>query len=356
MVEKIKVLFLVPYPLGRAPSQRFRVELFLPFLQRSEVSYKILPFLDDHTYAVFYGNSSSFKKGWGVFIGFLKRIKALLSVSKYDYVFIHREASPLGPPFFEFVAAKLFHKKIIYDFDDAIWIPNSQGKLLNYLKAYWKIGLICRWAYKVVGGNDFLCSYARRYNDSVFLIPTCVDAENKHNKIKDQAEQPITIGWTGSHSTLRYLDPIVPVLKKLAQVHNLRTLIICNKPPKFSLRGLIFIPWNKDSEVEDLLQLHVGIMPLEDDVWSQGKCGFKLVQYLSLGIPAVASPVGVNNKMLEHGINGFLCSTSEEWENALLTLISDVELRRSMGNSGRKKMNAEYSVQAYEKEFVGLFK
>jgi glycosyltransferase involved in cell wall biosynthesis len=355
MAEGKKVLFIVPYPLHRAPSQRFRVELYLPFLERAGVHYKILPFLDDNTYTVLYSNSSWLKKGWGVFRGFLKRISALFLVGRYDYIFIHREASPLGPPFFEFIVANIFHKQIIYDFDDAVWIPDSKSKLLNWFKAFWKIGFICKWASKVVGGNDFLCGYARRFNENVVMIPTCVDTENIHNSIKDQDELPITIGWTGSHSTLRYLDPIVPVLKAFAEKFDIGTVIICNKPPLFSFPGLRYIPWKEESEIDDLLSIHIGIMPLQDDLWNEGKCGFKLIQYLSLGIPAVASPVGVNTKIIEQGVNGFLCNTYQEWEQALSSLINDVQLRKTMGESGRRKVIAEYSIQAYEIEFIGLF-
>jgi glycosyltransferase involved in cell wall biosynthesis len=355
MPETKKVLFIVPYPLHRAPSQRFRVEQFLPFLEQTGIVYKISPFLDDHTYTVLYRNSSLLIKAWGVFTGFLKRILGLLYVRPYDYIFIHREASPIGPPFFEFLVAKVFNKKVIYDFDDAIWIPDAKGNALRWVKGYWKIGLICKWAYKVVVGNDFLCDYAKRFNNNVILIPTCVDTENTHNRIKDQDEQPTTIGWTGSHSTLRYLDPIVPLLKSFAEHFKIGTVIICNKAPEFSFAGLKYIPWQEASEIDDLLNIHIGVMPLQNDLWSEGKCGFKLIQYLALGIPAVASPVGVNDKIVDEGVNGFLCNSYEDWERMLKKLINDVQMRKSMGEMGRRKVIEKYSVQTYEREFIALF-
>jgi glycosyltransferase involved in cell wall biosynthesis len=355
MSKKSKILLIVPYPLSRAPSQRFRVELFFRSLCNSGMSYDVLPFLDDSTFAILYGNSSYLKRGWGVLKGYWKRLTALFTLHRYDYIFIHREATPLGPPFFEFLAAKVFRKKMIYDFDDAIWIADSKSKILNWWKAYWKIALICKWAYKVVAGNDFLCDFARRFNKNVVLIPTCVDTENVHNRIKDQEEQPITIGWTGSHTTLRFLDPIVPILKSFAEKCGIRTVVICNRPPAFSFPGLTYVPWNAACEIDDLLEIHVGIMPLQNDLWSKGKCGFKLIQYLSLGIPAVASPVGVNINIIENGVTGFLCDSDEEWEQAFTKLINDVQLRKIMGEYGRRKMVVEYSIHAYEKEFVALF-
>jgi glycosyltransferase involved in cell wall biosynthesis len=356
MTSKKNILFLVPYPTGHAPSQRFRVELFLPYLDSNNYTYTIAPFLDEKTYAVLYNNASVVTKTWGVVKGFVRRAQTVLfKVHRYDYVFVHREASPVGPPVFEFLLVKVFGKKMIYDFDDAIWIPDSKNSLLNWFKAFWKVKLICRWAHKVICGNDYLCNYARGVNKNVVLIPTCVDTDNKHKRMKNQEEERLSIGWTGSHSTLRYLDPIVPVLNSLAERFDVRIIIICNKRPQFFFKGLEYIPWNETSEIDDLLRIHIGIMPLQSDKWSEGKCGFKLVQYLSLGIPAVASAVGVNSRLIEEGVNGFLCKIDAEWEKALTTLIKDVELRKTMGDAGRRKVVAEYSRQAYETAFLEVF-
>jgi glycosyltransferase involved in cell wall biosynthesis len=116
-----------------------------------------------------------------------------------------------------------------------------------------------------------------------------------------------------------------------------------------------FIQWNEASEIVDLLEMHIGIMPLKADAWSEGKCGFKLIQYLSLGIPAVANPVGVNKNIIENEVTGFLCSTVEEWENALTKLIKDSHLRKKMGEKGRDKIVSSYSIQANEGLFLSLF-
>src|SRR5215204_3400330 len=185
------VLFLVPYPLQRAPSQRFRVELFLPLLNKAGITYHIQTFLDEKTWDILYKKGSALQKGWGVIKGYARRLKTvLLEVPRHDYVFIHREAAPLGPPLFEWIIAKVWRKKIIYDFDDAIWIPNTsrENGLVGWFKAFWKIKYLCSWAHKVVGGNDYLCTYARQYNQHVVLIPTCVDTEGGHNRVKDQQE------------------------------------------------------------------------------------------------------------------------------------------------------------------------
>jgi glycosyltransferase involved in cell wall biosynthesis len=278
-------------------------------------------------------------------------------VAPYDYVFIHREASPIGPPVFEWVISKLWKKRIIYDFDDAVWIPNTttENKIVSWIKAFWKIKYICKWAYKVVGGNEYLCNYAKNYNSNVILIPTCVDVVNQHAGIKNQNTDKIVIGWTGSHSTMLFLNNVIDVLQQIAKEFDTEIIIISNRAPQFHFHKMRFIPWNESSEIYNLMEMNIGIMPLEDDPWCEGKCGFKLIQYMSLGIPAIASPVGVNKKIIEEGVNGLLCTTKEEWYNALAILIKSKNLRIQMGLAGRKKVETNFSLQANAGSFLALF-
>jgi glycosyltransferase involved in cell wall biosynthesis len=358
MPDPKKVLFLVPYPLHKAPSQRFRVELYLPFLQKNNIECRVDCFLDEKTWNILYSKSSALKKVLGVTKGFAKRLFTIIVVApRYDYVFIHREASPLGPPIFEFIASKILGKKLIYDFDDAIWIPNtsSENSFVNWLKAFWKVKFIFKWAYKVAGGNGYLCNYARNYNGNVVLMPTCVDIERQHNSLKNQNTKQVVIGWTGSHSTMNYLDHLVPVFKRIVADFNVEIVIISNKPPQFNLPNLVYIPWKEETEITDLLRLNIGLMPLKEDRWSEGKCGFKLIQYMALGIPALASPAGVNKALVENGRDGFLCRNEDEWYQALKILIEDAPLRQSMGKVGREKIVEHYSIQANADAFLKLF-
>jgi glycosyltransferase involved in cell wall biosynthesis len=353
-----KILFLVPYPLKHAPSQRFRVELFEPFLKESGFQYKIAPFIDEKTWDILYKGGSAFQKTIGILKGYLKRWKIVLfEAPAYDYIFIHRETAPLGPPIFEWLLAKVFRRKIIYDFDDAIWIPNTskENNLVAWFKAFWKVKLICKWSYKVVGGNVYLCNYAKQFNKNVVLIPTCVDVVNGHNQYKTPKEDNLVIGWTGSHSTLVYLDEIIPEIERLNKEFDFTFSVIANKNPELPLANFEFIPWKEETEVADLLNFDIGIMPLTPDKWSEGKCGFKLIQYLALGIPAVASPVGVNNEIIKHNKNGFLVNTQDEWYEALKILLSNFQMRKQMSEAGRDSIVNRYSVQTYKTAFLNLF-
>lgn len=359
MRHKKKILFLVPYAMGMAPSQRFRVELYKDVMDAAGFSYRIQSFLSAKSQKKIYQEGNYFGKVLAIISGFIKRWWTVVFISPaYDFIFIHREASFVGPPFFEWYLKKIYQKKIIFDFDDAIWIPNTSvsNKIAGWAKCNWKVKYICRWSYKVVGGNEYLCAFARNYNRQVVLIPTCVDTVKGHGRVKSiyNVNRPV-IGWTGSHSTLKYLDEIIPLLKQLQDQYDFCFTVIADSDLQLPLKHYRFISWKADTENEDLLQLDIGIMPLTPDEWSEGKCGFKLIQYFATGVPAVASPVGVNKEIIEEGVNGFLCATMAEWEDALVRLLKDASLRERLGRAGRKKVGEQYSVLSQRERFLGLF-
>jgi len=259
----------------------------------------------------------------------------------------------------EWLIANLLQKKIVYDFDDAIWLTNTSeaNKIAAGIKWHSKVSNICKWAYKNSCGNSYLATYARQFNPNTVVNPTTIDTVNLHNKVRDQAAPGrLIIGWTGTHSTLKYLNQVVPVLAKLeAEGMDFEFRVISNQPPALSLRSLAFMPWRKETEIEDLLAFHVGLMPLEDDVWAKGKCAFKALQYMALGIPPLVSPVGMNNEVVQSGINGFVCNTPEEWERSLRSLLADASLRQKLGAAARITIEQRYSVKSNEANFLNLF-
>ncbi len=353
---------MIPYPLGSAPGQRFRFEQYLSYLRIAPFEYKLKSFYDSKTNGILYQKGHNFQKIVGVISGFLKRVLLLPSVLQYDYIFIFREAAPLGPPIFEWLIAKVFRRKIIYDFDDAIWLPNTseENSWVARLKWHGKVASICRWSYKVSCGNQFLCDFAAQYNAQVVLMPTTIDTENLHHPglaatKQEQTLGNLTIGWTGTHSTLPYLGQVVAVLQELEQSHQFTFLVIANKMPDLPLRSFRFIPWNKSTEIDDLLQFDIGLMPLTEDAWSKGKCGFKALQYMALEIPALVSPVGVNADIVAHEIDGFHCRTAQDWKKHLITLLENPVLRRQMGEKGRIKVEEKFSVKANCSRFLRLF-
>ena len=355
----MRILFLVPYPLGRAPSQRFRFEQYLDALLAAGHTYHLAPFISVATWNILYQPGRAGAKALGILSGFVRRLALLFRVPRYDFVFVHREAAPVGPPVFEWIISKVLVKKIIYDFDDAIWLANTSeaNKIAAGVKWHHKVANICRWAYKNSCGNAYLADYARQFNPCAVINPTTIDTVHLHNQVRDQAAPGrLVIGWTGTHSTLKYLDQVVPVLAKLEDEGlEFEFRVISNQPPVLSLRSLVFLPWCKDTEIADLLGFHVGLMPLEDDLWAQGKCAFKALQYMALGIPALVSPVGMNTEVVQHGQNGYVCSTSADWETGLRQLLADPTLRQRLGQAAHATVEARYSVAANTPNFLGLF-
>jgi glycosyltransferase involved in cell wall biosynthesis len=213
-----------------------------------------------------------------------------------------------------------------------------------------------KWAGQISAGNQFLADYARQFNTSVKIIPTTIDTENYHTGTTEYYPENIVVGWTGTHTTMRYLDALLPVFEELNAKFQYIIRVISNEKPAFDLPNLEFVKWKKETEIEDLKSFSIGIMPLVKDQWSEGKCGFKGLQYMSLGIPTIMSPVGVNTDIIDHGTNGIIASTDEEWKQALEMLILNAELRKQLGKNGKQTIFDRYSVLSQEKPYLDLFK
>ena len=314
-------------------------------------------FYDDRTWKELYKKKGSTRHFIGIVKLYALRALVVSKVRAYDFVFLHREMAPLGPPLLEWFLAKILRKKIIYDFDDAIWLPdpNETNRLWRFLKWKSKVKWICRWSWKVSVGNEFLASYARKYNSHVFILPTVIDKDFHVPASSSSPSELVKLGWTGSHSTLTYLDLLFPILQKVNKQLPFEMVVIANHNPQLDLENYTFVPWKKETEIQDLQQIEIGLMPLSDDDWSKGKCGFKAIQYGALAIPALVSPVGVNTQVVIHEKTGFHCKDEGDWEEFLIDLISDQNLRHRLGKNGRKHIEQHYSSKAIESEFLSLF-
>ena len=348
------ILIVAPYPPRRAPSQRFRLEHYLPFLEAHGITYDYIPFYSENLWKIIYTKGKIPLKVIGVLGGYLRRIGLLFRLKKYDAVFVHREATPLGPPFFEWIVTRVAKKELIFDFDDAIWLPNASqvNRFSLYLKWNQKANSIIKWARMSITGNAYLTEHAQKFSPNALCIPTVVDTEHYHNKLALQDTNTPNIGWTGSITTLVYLEPLIPVIAELEKRYAFTFYVIANANPNFPLKSLQFIPWNKETEIEDLLRFQIGVMPLIDNPWTRGKCGFKAIQYMALGQAALASPVSANSEIIDHGINGYLCQTDAEWYSHLEALLTDQSLRAQIGKKARQKIEENYSIKATLPAFV----
>ncbi|MEO9967602.1 MAG: glycosyltransferase family 4 protein [Reichenbachiella sp.] len=351
-----KILFLTPYPQDTAGSQRFRFEQYYPALIKARIDFDSRSFMDENTWDILYRDGFLVRKAAGIFLGFLKRFWLMLWLRKYDFVFVHREATPIGFPIIEWIIAKVWKKSLIYDFDDAIWLENTsvENRLISWLKYSGKVNKIISWSDKVSAGNQFLMDHAKLFNSAIVYNPTTIDTANRHvprNKEKDQ----LYVGWTGTHSSLRYLEPILDMVLQLSVSLNFKLLVIADKSPEIEHNNLEFIYWNKEHEIEDLNLIDIGLMPMENEEWANGKCGFKALQFMALEKPVLVSPVGVNSEVVVDGEHGYHCRTPAEWKDRLEQLIESIELRNSLGRNGRTKVMAEFSTESNTDSFLGLF-
>lgn len=354
----MKVLFLIPAPLHISPSQRFRFEHYLGDLEKHNILYSVQPFWSREVWNILFKKGHLFLKISGLLKGLVRRIGMVFTLSKYDYIFIHREAAPIGPPVFEWLISEVFRKKIIYDFDDAIWLKwsSSANPYSSLIKCSWKVKYICKYSKTVSVGNSFLADFAKKYNNDVRIIPTVVDTENVHTGLKDQRDSPLTIGWTGTFTNFYHIGEVSKVINDLKKRYVFDYLIISNKDPELPDVEYVYKEWNLQSEIDDLLSINIGIMPLRDEKIGLGKCAFKAIQYMSLGIPAVVSPVGANCEVVQNGVTGFWAATDKEWYDAIEQLICDEKLRINMGLNAQKFISGNYSVKATTQLFLNLFK
>lgn len=350
-----KILFITPYPFDSAGSQRFRFEQYFNVLKQNNFEITQKPFWSSNAWKILYKKGKQLSKSTYLIVGILKRFLLVFTLKKYDYIFIHRELFPVGPNFLIKWYAKF---KIIYDFDDAIWLPNfaANNKRFAFLKNYKQVELLCKSAFKISVGNFYLETYAQKFNLNTQIIPTTIDLNKLHTGVIDYNFNTLCFGWTGTHSTMKYLPDILPIMDELIKKYLFKLIVISDKHPDFERSYLEFIPWKKESEIDDLKKIHVGLMPLEDDEWSRGKCGFKALQYMSIGMPAIVSPVGVNIHIVENGVNGFLCHSLDDWERALEFCIQHTTEIEKLGLAAKNKIEENYSVTAITPKFLNLFK
>ncbi|MBV9867589.1 MAG: glycosyltransferase family 4 protein [Abitibacteriaceae bacterium] len=354
MKPNLKLLCIAPYPL-EAPSVRYRVTQFLPHLRQAGIQADFRPFMDSRFYRRFYQPSYKLQKALRL-VGFtLRRLSDAARATDYDAVFIHREAALFGPPLIETLIARYVKKPIVFDFDDAIHVPfisPTYGKLATWLKYPQKTPDIVRLSSAVVVGNRYLEDYATPLNANVNLVPTVVDAHKvkplgcTHAPIAANKKQPVVLGWMGSHSTTPYLESLAPVLQEVARRHDITLRVV-------GARRSVAIPgvevdnrqWSLKTETADLQSFDIGLYPIIEDQWSLGKSGFKAIEYMAVGIPAVCSPVGATCDIVQHGVHGFLPRNEAEWTEQLGTLIEDKSLRRNLGQAGRARVEDWYCLE-----------
>jgi len=354
----LKVLFLVPYP-HEGGSNRIRVEQYFPYLKIAGVRYGLRPFISKNFYRILYQERHYILKFTYFIFSTINRFIDIFRAYNYDIIFIHREAYPLGPCFIEYILSKVFKKKLIYDFDDAIFLPNvsDSNKFIKLFKWHKKIISIIKLSNFIIAGNSYLKDFALKFNKQVTIIPSSVDTQTYFPQPEKAKKEKVVIGWIGSNTTVEYLNLIRGVFGKLLQRYaNLEFCIVGGDFKTDKIKNITSKKWSLEDEKEILSNFDVGIAPMSNNEWAKGKCGFKAILYMSMAIPCVCSPVGVNREIIKDGINGFLADREEEWIEKLSALIENPQLRKKFGFSGKQTVEEKYSIRVNAPKFLGVIK
>lgn len=319
------------------PSSRFRIRQYISRLAEYGVIVReIMPFTEKTYYF-----PGPFKA--------ITRIPALLRSRDADLVWLGREFA-VGYETFE----RLLKRPRILDVDDAVWLHRPLGWLA--------MPDIAKAMDAVIAGNAYLAEYFGRYCKKVYIVPTAIDL-GKYTlrpEPKNEQQDKFVIGWTGSSSNFKYLDTIEPALARFLRAYNDVGMIITADRP-WDFRALPadkvrFIPWNAQEEVGVLQSMSVGIMPLADDKWARGKCAFKMLQYMAVGLPVIVSPVGMNREVLDKGEVGLSADSSDRWYEALVSLYKDRPLGVKLGSAGRKVVEKYYNADIIARDLAEIFK
>jgi glycosyltransferase involved in cell wall biosynthesis len=351
--DRISICGFVPYPLDTTPSQRFRIEQWKPHLAADGIDLDLYAFADASLMKVIHQRGRSLAKAAVLTKAFLRTAGRALRVRKYDAVFIHRAMAIVGPAVLERLV-KLLGVPIIYDFDDAIYMLHTTdaNKRFGWLKFPGKTAAICRLSSHVVVGNQFLADYARQFNATVTVVPTSIDTEIYMPPSRNGSAAPVVIGWTGSSTSQTYLEWFAPVLRELKQQCEFELRVVSNREPDLPDLPYVWRPWSPETEIAEIGQFDIGIMPMPDDKWSLGKCALKALQCMSLGMATVASDIGANREVIRHDVNGMLAKTDEDWLDQLKHLVNDPILRARLGAAGKQTVDDLYSTERCAARFA----
>lgn len=342
---------------AEAASTRQRLLQYLPALRDAGIQVEWHALLgDDYVRGLTRGAKPS---RLAIAQRYAERMRQLVAARGADALWIYAELFPYLPAMFEWLAFR-GGVPVVYDFDDAFFhqYDGASRPLVRRLLAG-KLEPLLRGAAVCACGNAYLRDYADRFCNRTVILPTVVDTD-AYLPAPPHARPhaPVSIGWIGTPSTWAYLRPMLPLLAELARTRGVRVRVVgagaSAEADRFD--GLDLVDWREETEIAEVQRMNIGIMPLPDESWARGKSGYKLIQYMACGLPVVASPVGVNADIVVAGETGLLASTPAQWRDALVTLLDDAALRRRMGEQGRARAEAHYSLEYCAPRMVELIR
>lgn len=353
-----KILVLCPYPEDVAPSQRLKFEQYYPYFREAGYAVTVSPYISPAFWKIIYQKGHFFQKAFYAAAGYLRRIGDLFRLRRYDVVYVHLWVTPFGPPVFEWLV-KCFARKIIYDIDDLVYLKNTSSRsnpLVRLIKGAGKPLKMMKLADHVITCTPYLDEFVRKYNPHTTDISSTINTDLYRPKT-DYAlrDGKAVLGWSGSHSTSRYLYLLEPVFRQL-QAEGFRFRLLVMGDPHFHLSGIETeaIAWKESWEVETISRFDIGLYPLPDEEWVLGKSGLKALQYMAAGVPAVATAIGANFRIIRDGENGLLADGQDAWLRHLRALINDESFRKKIGSGGALQVEQHFSVHANKGTYLSI--
>lgn len=351
-----RVLFIAHHRLDRAPGQRYRFEQYFEWFSENGIECVLSNLLDEDDDRNLYKPRNYWNKFKIAVKSWNRRRKDLKRIQDFDLVVIYREARITRGISFERKAAKK-GVPMLFDFDDAIWVKDMSAgnRWLSFLKSSNKIQKILPLCSYVTAGNEYLADFARQYNENVFIVPSTIDCKKYYPM--EKTSDKVTIGWVGSHTTVKHFELVINVYRNLLKKYGEKIEFKVIGDPLYVNEelGIVGEPWCNEKEVELFNSIDIGVMPLEEDAWTKGKCGMKGLLYMSVGKPAVMSAVGMNCNIVTHGVDGYVPVGEDEWFDVLSNLIDSEALRDKIGVKARETILNRYSVSSQKLHLLGIY-
>jgi glycosyltransferase involved in cell wall biosynthesis len=354
-----RILVLCPYPVGVAAGQRLKYEQYIEHWRSSGYDVDIAPFMDMAMWKKLYVSGHTLAKAIGTFKGYLRRCRDLFRIRSYDGIYIFMWITPLGTSMFERLALRL-GRKVIYDVEDNIFVEtgNELNRFAKLLKSPRKTTVLVRNADHVITSSPVLNDYCKKINTgrSCTFVTSSVDAARYVAAKRQNNSGPVVIGWTGTFTSKRFLDMLRTVLLKLKERRDFKLLVIGNFDYDFPEINCEVVRWKKETEIEDLQRIDIGVYPLPQEDWVLGKSGLKVIQYMAMSLPTVSTNYGTAQEIISHGDNGFLANTEDEWVEQLVQLIDNQELRQKLGTAARQTVEERYSTEVVKQQYLQVLK
>lgn len=350
-----KMLVICPYPEDVAPSQRLKFEQYYNYFRQQGWLVETAPFISKTFWKVIYKKGHFFSKAFHTILSYLRRVNTLFTLGHYDLVYIHLWVTPFGPPFFEWLYRKAA-KRIVYDIDDLVYLKrsNKAHPFISLIKGRKKPIYLMQHAEHVITCTPYLDEFVRQYNPNTTDISSTINTDKYRPKTNYEIKKKFVIGWSGSHSTSKYLYLLSDILRELAEEIDYKLMVMGDTTFSLSNVEVETLPWKEEYEVSTILNFDVGLYPLPNEEWVLGKSGLKALQYMALGVPTIATAIGTIHRIIENGKNGFLVHSPSEWKDLILQLKNSQVLRKEVGIAAAETVSKRYSIKANRDVYLSV--